>query len=235
MSTVTMVLVFLTAVVVSAFLARLLRFKVPLPIVQIAIGAALSSVFGFKVPLDPELFFLLFIPPLLFLDGWRIPKGAFFRDWKPILTLAIGLVVFTVVGVGLLVSWLIPAMPMAVAFALAAILAPTDPVAVSALTTRAPIPSRLMHMLEGESLLNDATGLVCFSFAVAAAVTGTFSLASASMSFVMVAGGGLLIGLGITVLVGLVNRVLVRRMGEEPGTQIIITLLIPFAAYLVAE
>ncbi|WP_019142719.1 Na+/H+ antiporter [Noviherbaspirillum massiliense] len=235
MQTVTMVLVLLLAVVVSGFLARLSPVKLPLPLVQIAAGAALSYAFGFNVPLDPEIFFLLFIPPLLFLDGWRIPKGAFFRDLRPILTLAIGLVIFTVVGMGVFIDWLIPAMPLAVAFALAAILSPTDPVAVSAIASRAPIPSRLMHILEGESLLNDASGLVCFRFAVAAALTGGFSLTSASWSFVQVAGGGLLVGIAVALVIGLANQQLVRFAGEDPGIQILISLLIPFSAYLAAE
>lgn len=235
MHVVTMVLVFLLAVVVSGFIARLLPWKIPLPLLQIVIGACMSFLFGFDVALDPHLFFLLFIPPLLFLDGWRIPKGALFRDWKPILMLAIGLVVFTVMGIGLAIEWLIPSIPLAVAFALAAILSPTDPVAVSAMTSGTPLPSRLMHILEGESLLNDATGLVCFSFAVAAALTGTFSMAGATLSFVKVAGGGVVTGLALTWAVGRLNRWLVSVAGEEPAIQILVSLLIPFAAYLLAE
>ncbi|MFC3716597.1 Na+/H+ antiporter [Luteimonas soli] len=234
MHVVMMVLLFLLAVVVSGFIARLLPLKVPLPLLQIALGAGLSWI-GFDVAFDPHLFLLLFIPPLLFLDGWRIPKGAFFRDWKPILALAIGLVVFTVVGMGWFIEWLVPAMPLAVAFALAAILSPTDPVAVAAMTHNSPLPPRLMHILEGESLLNDATGLVCFSFAVTAALTGHFSLAEASLSFVLVAGGGVAVGVAVTWLIGRANRLLVRRGGEDPGIQILVSLLIPFAAYLVAE
>ena len=234
MPVVTMVLLFLLAVVLSGFLARLLPLKVPLPLLQIAIGAGLSWV-GFDVDFDPRLFLLLFIPPLLFLDGWRIPKGAFFRDWKPILALAIGLVVFTVIGMGWFIEWLVPAMPLAVAFALAAILSPTDPVAVGAMTHNSPLPPRLMHILEGESLLNDATGLVCFTFAVTAALTGTFSLADASLSFVLVAGGGAMVGLVVTWIIGKLNLLLIQRAGEDTGIQILVSLLIPFAAYLAAE
>src|SRR5690606_14738204 len=118
-----------------------------------------------------------------------------------ILALAIGMVVVTVVGMGYFIHWLIPAVPLAVAFALAAILSPTDPVAVSAMTSSTPLPSRLMHILEGESLLNDATGLVCFSFAVAAALTGEFSLGSASVSFLAVAGGGIVAGLAVVAII----------------------------------
>ncbi|KFN50616.1 Na+/H+ antiporter [Arenimonas composti] len=234
MTEVAIVLVMLLAVVASSFLSRLLHGRLPLPLLQIAIGAGLST-FGFEVAFEPHLFLLLFIPPLLFLDGWRIPKGAFFHDWKPILTLAIGLVVFTVVGMGWFIHWLVPIFPVAVAFALAAILSPTDPVAVGAMTANAPMPSRLLHILEGESLLNDATGLVCFTFAVAAAMTGVFSVADASVSFVLVGGGGVLIGVAVTWLIGLANRFLIRKTGEDPSTQILISLLMPFAAYLAAE
>ena len=235
MFAVTIVLVLLLALVASTFVARLLPWKLPLPLLQILIGAGLSEVIGFDIEFEPHLFLLLFIPPLLFLDGWRIPKGALFQNWRPILTMAIGLVVFTVAAMGYFIHWLLPAVPLAVAFALAAILSPTDPVAVGAMTADSPLPSRLMHILEGESLLNDATGLVCFSFAVAAVLTGSFSLAQASLSFVVVAGGGVLTGLGVTWAIGRLNRVLVARAGEEPGIQILISLLIPFAAYLAGE
>lgn len=234
MSVVTMVLAFLLAVVASVFISRLLPVKIPLPILQIALGAALS-VFGFDVEFEPHLFLLLFIPPLLFLDGWRIPKDALFNELKPIMSLAIGLVVVTVIGIGVFIHWLIPAMSIAVAFALAAILSPTDPVSVSAMTVGSPLPSKMAHILEGESLLNDATGLVCFSFAVTAALTGTFSLADATLGFVLVAFGGVLAGLVVTWIIGRLNRFLVKRTGEEPAIQILISLLIPFTAYLVAE
>ncbi|HVY59388.1 MAG TPA: Na+/H+ antiporter [Xanthobacteraceae bacterium] len=233
MEAVATVLVLMVAVVMSAISARLLP-KVPLPLLQIVIGALLSYA-GFNVRLDPEIFFLLFIPPLLFLDGWRIPKGAFFNDWRAILTLALGLVVFTVLGVGLLIDTMIPAMPLAVAFALAAILSPTDPVAVTAITRGAPIPSRLMHILEGEALLNDASGLVCFRFAVAAALTGTFSLSEASIGFLSAATGGVLAGVAIAWTAAATYHWLSRKIGGEPGTEILIGILIPFAAYMAAE
>ncbi len=185
--------------------------------------------------LDPEIFFLLFIPPLLFLDGWRIPKQGLFRDKGMILELALGLVFCTVLGMGLFIHWIIPAMPYSVAFALAAIVTPTDPVAVSAITQRVTIPKRIMHVLEGESLLNDASGLVCFRFAVAAALTGTFSVSSATLTFVWLAFGGIGIGVGLTYGISYVKAWIGRRFGEESGSQVLISLLIPFAAYQVAE
>ena len=164
------ILFLLLAVVVSGSIARM--SGVALPLVQIALGAVIVLISGESVDLEPDIFFLLFLPPLLFLDGWRIPKEAVFRDRAVVLELALGLVVFTVLGVGFLIHWMIPGMPLAVAFALAAILSPTDPIAVQAVAARAPIPKRLMHILEGESLLNDATGLTCMRIAVIAATTG---------------------------------------------------------------
>lgn len=225
----------LAAVVASAVVVRVLPLAVPTPLVQIALGAAIAAGTDLSVQLNPELFFLLFLPPLLFLDGWRIPKEGLLRDKGMILELAFGLVVATVLGVGLFIHWLIPAMPLAVAFALAAIVSPTDPVAVSAITERIQVPKRVMHVLEAESLLNDASGLVCFRFAVAAALTGAFSLSEAALTFVQLAFVGVLVGCGLTYGIMYGKTWISRRFGEEAGSQVIISLLIPFAAYEAAE
>ncbi len=235
MYSIEVVLAMLLAVLASGYLVRVLPFSLPLPLVQIGLGAVISGVLDEGVVLEPEIFFLLFLPPLLFLDGWRIPKDDLFRDRVVILELALGLVVFTVVGAGLLIHWMIPAVPLPVAFALAAIVSPTDPVAVSSIAKRAPIPKRLMHILEGESLLNDASGLVCFRFAVAAVVTGGFSLASASLTFLWLALAGVGVGVGFTLAVSRAQSCLSRHFGEESGTPILLSLLIPFGAYLLAE
>lgn len=228
-------LAMLLAVLASGYVVRVLPFSLPLPLVQIALGAVVAGSFNRGVGLDPDIFFLLFLPPLLFLDGWRIPKDGLFRDLSVVLQLALGLVVFTVVGAGFLIHWLIPAMPLPVAFALAAIVSPTDPIAVSSIAARVPIPKRLMHILEGESLLNDASGLVCFRFAVAAAMTGGFSLASASLTFLWLAAAGLAVGVGFTLGATKAQLWLSRHFGEESGAPILLSLLIPFGAYLIAE
>lgn len=235
MAPIELVLAMLLAVIVSGYLVRIIPFSLPLPIVQIALGGAISGVLHRGVVLEPSVFFLLFLPPLLFLDGWRIPKDGLFRDRSTILQLALGLVVFTVVGAGYLIHLMIPAMPLAVAFALAAVISPTDPVAVSSIAKRVSIPRRLMHILEGESLLNDASGLVCFQFAVAAALTGAFSLRSASLTFLWLALAGLACGIAFTLAVAFVQQRLTRRFGEEGGSPILLNLLIPFGAYLLAE
>jgi CPA1 family monovalent cation:H+ antiporter len=227
------VLLLLLAVVVSGSIARITR--IALPLVQIGLGAAIVLITGKTVDLEPDIFFLLFLPPLLFLDGWRIPKEDLFRDRAVILELALGLVLFTVVGLGFLIWWMIPEMPLPVAFALAAILSPTDPIAVQAIAARAAIPKRLMHILEGESLLNDATGLTCMRIAVAAATTGAFSIGHAVGTFAWLALVGIAVGVLVTMAISYAKSFVSRRWGEDVGAQILVSLLIPFAAYLVAE
>ena len=234
MEAIAVALFLLLAVVVSGAIARMSPVPLPLPLVQIALGS-IASVANLGVALKPDIFFLLFLPPLLFLDGWRIPKEGLFRDKGTILELALGLVLFTVVGVGFFINWMIPEMPVAIAFALAAIVSPTDPIAVSAIAARVPIPKRLMHILEGESLLNDASGLVCMRFAVAAALNGTFSLVDAFGTFLWVAIGGIALGVGVTWIITVAKNWVSQHFGEETGSQILISLLIPFGAYLLAE
>ena len=235
MDSIEVVLAMLLAVVASAYIKRLLPPAIPLPLVQIALGALIAAKSSHGVDLEPELFFLAFLPPLLFLDGWRIPKSGLLRDKGTILELALGLVIFTVVGAGFLIHWLIPAMPLPVAFALAAIISPTDPIAVSSIASNTPIPKRLMHILEGESLLNDASGLVCFRFAVAAAMTGSFSVGTAAITFAWLVVAGIGAGVGVTLAVTWAQRWLSRRFGEPVGSPILVNLLLPFGAYLVAE
>jgi Na+/H+ antiporter len=232
---ITIILLLLAAVMASSVIARASPISLPLPFVQIALGALIAQTVDFRVDLDPEIFLLLFIAPLLFLDGWRIPREGLLQDKWTIAALAFGLVVFTVVGGGFFIQWLIPPMPIAVAFALASVLSPTDAVAVSAIAKRVPIPKRLMHVLEGESLLNDASGLVCLRFAVAAALTGTFSIVEASTTFAWLVVGGIATGAIIALLATTAKDWISRRFGEEIGSQILISLLIPFGAYLVAE
>ena len=233
MQTAYTVLILLMLVGVSRLLGRLI--PLPLPLVQIAAGAVLAwPTLGLHVTLNPELFLFLFLPPLLFSDGWRMPKREFWRLRGPILTLAVGLVLFTVVGAGYFIHWLLPAIPLPVAFALAAVLSPTDAVAVSAIAQNR-LPAPLMHMLQGEALMNDATGLVTFKFALAAAITGVFSLTNASMAFVLVACGGLATGVALSWLVGRLRSWMIARGWDDPATHVVFMLLLPFAAYVLAE
>ena len=234
MSAIMVVLALLLCVAAAAVIERVLRF--PLPLTQIALGAAVTVPdFGLHVELEPHLFMLLFVPPLLFADGWRMPKREFFQLRERILALAFGLVLITVVSVGYLLHWMIPAMPLAAAFALAAVLSPTDAVAVSALAGGAGIPKRLMYILEGEALMNDASGLTAFKFAIAAAATGAFSLAHASVAFVAVSVGGLAIGIAMGWAMAVFQHWLSGWSRIQAQGVIVMTLLLPFAAYLLAE
>ncbi|MEW6257047.1 MAG: Na+/H+ antiporter [Pseudomonadota bacterium] len=235
METISITLVLLLAVVLSGPLERLLWIRIPRPFIQIALGGAIALSTDLSITLHPDVFFLLFLPPLLFLDGWRTPRQGLRRDFGLILGLAIGLVVFTVLGLGTFIHWMIPAMPLAVAFALAAIVSPTDALAVSAILAGRAMPERLMHVLEGESLLNDASGLVCMNFAVAAVMTGAFSLGAAASEFVWLAVGGVLCGVAVTGAAAMAKHIVSVRFGEEAGAQVLISLLMPFGAYLAAE
>ncbi|GLS40609.1 Na+/H+ antiporter [Mesorhizobium tianshanense] len=228
------ILIVLVFVAVSGALVRLVR--VPLPVLQIAIGAALAwPVRGIHVEIDPELFLLVFIPPLLFGDAYGAPKRELLALRGPILDLAIGLVFFTIVGFGYALHWLVPSVPLVVAFALAAVLSPTDAVAVSSIVDKNVVPARLMHILEGESLLNDASGLVMFRFAVAAALTGSFSFAAASLSFLYAVAVGILAGV-VALFVAAKALQLLNRIGGVPAeAQVLIMILLPFVAYLGAE
>ena len=236
MHTVEIVLIVLLLGALTGIAARYLR-GVPLPLIQIALGAALSwPEHGLHIALDPELFLALFIPPLLFADGWRIPKREFFALYVPILRLAFGLVLFTVLGLGALIHGFVPGVPLSVAFALAAVVSPTDAVAVSAITRNLGMPAKTMHVLQGESLLNDASGLVALKFAVAATLTGVFSWTAAAREFAWVAAGGLALGalLGFAFAFG--REAVTRRVGDVAATQMALLLvLLPFATYLLAE
>ncbi|MEG1201566.1 MAG: Na+/H+ antiporter, partial [Comamonas sp.] len=154
----------------------------------------------------------------------------------PVVALAVGLVLFTVIGLGYLIHWMIPEMPLTVAFALAAVISPTDAVAVSAITRNLGMPPHTMHVLEGESLLNDASGLVALKFAIAATLTGVFSWTQVTREFLWIALGGL----GIGALVGwgfsYLREAVTRRLGDVAATQMVLLLvLLPFAAYLLGE
>ena len=226
-----LLLVALSGVIVG-FLPQL-----PLPLLQVGIGAlAALPVTGVRLAFDPQLFLVLFVSPLLFVDGWRVPKREFFQLRGPILTLALGLVLFTVIGAGYFVHGIIPVIPLSVAFALAAVLSPTDAVAVSAVSGRTRVPPRLMHVLEGEAILNDASGLVALKFAVATTLTGRFSFWEATGNFFVIALGGLAVGVAVAWAFSWVQDKLISWRGEALGFQVmLLRLLLPFGVYLLAE
>jgi CPA1 family monovalent cation:H+ antiporter len=198
------------------------------------VGAALLPAFP-RLALDPGFFFLCFLPPLLFSDGWLMPLREFARARRPILFLAIGLVAFTTVVVGFVAHWIVPGLPLAMALALGAIVSPTDAVAVSAVTDRLRVPARLTTILSGESLMNDASGLVAFKFALAAVAVGTFSLRRLAVEFSLISAGGFATGLAIGYGVGRIRDLLARMHVADPFVETTLSLMTPYAAYLLAE
>ncbi|MEI7254317.1 Na+/H+ antiporter [Dickeya dadantii] len=231
------ILIMTLIVSLSGVVTRILPFQIPLPLMQIVLGAMLAwPQFGLHVDFNPELFMVLFIPPLLFADGWKTSTREFLHHMREILGLALVLVVITVVGIGYLLHWMVPEMPLVAAFALAAVLSPTDAVALSGIVGEDRIPKKLMGILQGEALMNDASALVSLKFAVAIAMgTMVFTVYGATLAFLQVALGGLLAGIGVTWVYSKSLSLLGHQNDDDAATQIVLLLLLPFAAYLIAE
>ena len=229
------ILLMLSAVFVSNILNRFLPM-IAVPLIQVMLGIVLAlPLTDHSLELSPELFLLLFIAPILFNDGVNVDKKALWRERKSIVSLSIGLVFVTVGLLGTFIHWLLPDLPFAAAFALAAALAPTDAVAVSALAEKVKVPHKIRHTLEGESLINDASGLVSFQFALAALMTGAFSIWNAGTTFVLISIGGILLGALLSFLKILLMRKL-RTLGMENSTSfILMEVLLPFLIFVIAE
>lgn len=209
---------------------------IPTALIQVALGVLLVLVYDdITFDIETEWFLLLFIAPLLFNDGSRFPREELWRMKGPILGNAIILVLLTTVVGGYFIHWLIEEIPLAAAFALAAILSPTDPVAVNGIAQRIRIPQKVLSLVRGESLINDASGLVAFNYAVVAVVTGYFSLTEAVLdfSYKFVVGGvlGLILGLLVISI-----RVILRKQGINDVTfHTLLQIMTPFLIFIVTE
>jgi Na+/H+ antiporter len=223
---------FLGLMVAITLLSVLARWiGVPYPVLLVLGGLGLGFLPGLPdVRLDPDLVLLIFLPPLLYgaaiFSSLRDLRAAL----RPISLLAIGLVVVTTCSVAAVAHALIGGMPWAAAFALGAVVAPTDPLAVTTIAGRVGLPRSILTLLEGESLINDGTALTVYRVAVAAAVGGSFSLSHAGMQFVGDAVGGVAIGLAVGFLV-----TAIRKPIEDPPVEVVISLATGYAAYLPAE
>jgi Na+/H+ antiporter len=223
------IVLLLLLVATLVVLAR--KLAVPYPVLLVIAGLGLSFIPHLpEVKLNPEIVFFFFLPPLIYpaalFTSWR----DFRSNLRPILLLAIGLVLITTVTIAWVAHTIVPMLPWAVAFALGAIVSPPDAIAATAVVRRLSVPRRIETILEGESLVNDATALVALQFAVAALLTGSFSIGQATVRFVLVALGG--IGFGF--VVGFVMRWVHRHL-DDPPVQITFSLMTPFLAYLLAE
>ena len=229
------ILIFLAVVIVSSFVHTFIP-KVPLAFIQIILGMIL---FILPVPVefnfDSELFMLATIAPLLFVEGVNVSRVHLRRYIKPVMLMALGLVITTVIGVGLFIHLVWPDLPIGAAFAIAAILCPTDAPAVQAITQGKVLPKGAMTILEGESLLNDAAGIISFKIAVGVLVTGAFSLFEAIQQFLIASIGGAIVGLLIGILLVRFRLTLTRRGIENINMFVFLQLLTPFVTYLVAE
>lgn len=236
MATLQLALLLLATVLASAVLDQMLS-RIPLPLIQIACGVvvALIAQQRISITLNPELFLVLFIAPLLFHEAREADKTSLWKNRRTMMSYAISLVVAIVLAVGFAVHALVPSIPLAAAFALGAALGPTDPLAVASISRQADIPERQRTTLQGESLLNDASGIVSFQFAVTAAVTGAFSLVEAVGEFLVEFVGALLVGVVLGyALAKFANKV--RGMGLENTTfHVSLEIITPFAAYLLGE
>jgi CPA1 family monovalent cation:H+ antiporter len=206
------------------------RLHIPYPILLVLGGLAISLlpiVPDFQLP--PDLVLLAFLPPLIFGAAFATPVQELRANVAPITAMAIGLVLATACAVAV-VAHEVMELPWAAAFVLGAVVGPTDPVAATLVARRLGVPRRLVAIVEGESLVNDATSLVLYRFAVAAVVTGAFTLWKAGLTFLWTAAAGVAIGL----FVAWCARRLGRRL-DNPRAEIVITLMIPFVAYLPAE
>ena len=228
-------LIFVALVIVSSFVHTFIP-KVPLAFIQIFLGMILYlTPIPVEFNFDSELFMVTLIAPLLFVEGVNVSRVHLRKCIKPVMMMALGLVITTVIGVGLFIHWIWPELPIGAAFAIAAILCPTDAVAVQAITNGKVLPKGSMTILEGESLLNDAAGIISFKIAVGVLITGTFSIFDAIQQFLIASIGGAIVGLLIGMALVRFRLTLMRRGIENINMFTFIQLLTPFVTYLIAE
>jgi Na+/H+ antiporter len=217
------------AIVILDVIAK--KVSLPPAAAQIVGGVLIAMIPGLPIlEINPEFLLVVILPPLLMEGAFVTVISDFKQHLSGILLLAIGAVVFTTLTVGLMVNWLLPSLPLAACFALGAIVSPPDAVAAKAVLKRIPLPRKIMIVLEGESLLNDASGLVLYKFAVAAALTGAFSMQAALTEFTILITGGIALGVVIgTVVVKLLKLV------TETYIAIIITTIPAWLSYILGE
>ena len=235
METFEFVLIVLTCVAASSVIDKFVN--VSIPVIQVIIGLLVALILPSvqEIHLESELFMLLFIAPLLFNETRETNIRALLLNLNSILSLAIALVVVSVLSVGYALHLMVPSIPLAAAFALASALGPTDAATVTALKSNIHLTHRQQTLLSGESLINDASGVVAFQFSVAAAVTGAFSLIDAAGSFTVLFVGGVVMGIVTGFAFSAINAMLGRLGYEDTVANVLYEVLTPFLVYLLAE
>lgn len=208
------------------------KIKIPYPILLVLAGIGIGLIPGLPhIELNPETVFLLFLPPILYAAAWNTSWADFKAAKRPITLLAIGCVIFTTCAVAWVAHLFIPGLGWPEAFVLGAIISPPDAVAATSATKGLGIPKRIITILEGESLVNDATGLIAYRYAVAAVVSGAFNFWQAGFQFLIVATGGIALGL----FMGFIFKWIHKLTPDNPTTDTTLTFLAPFISYLLAE
>ncbi|GIN91611.1 Na+/H+ antiporter [Siminovitchia terrae] len=229
------VILLLVCLLISNVISHYIPF-IPTALTQIAFGIILAFFLeDLTFTIETEWFLLLFVAPLLYNDGRHYPREELWKMRAPIFGNAIVLVLLTTIGGGFFIHWLIPSIPLTAAFALAAILSPTDPVAVNGIAKRIHIPERVLNLVRGESLINDASGLVAFNYAVAAVVTGYFSLSKALIDFTYVFLAGAILGFILILIITWVRFTLQKQGVSDATFHSLLQILTPFLIYIIAE
>lgn len=225
------IIIFLLAVLISLS-ALIQRTSVPQPILLVVAGLLIGFIPALPdLALDPQIIFLIFLPPLLFDAASQTSWHDFRADIRPISALAISLVFFTTFAVAVTAHYLIPHFGWALAFLLGAIISPTDAVAATGIIKELNLNRRVMTILEGESLVNDASALIAYRHALTAVLTGSFVFWDASLQFLLVAGGGVAVGIVVGYILVFVHRKITNNSLVETG----LSLLTPYLAYIAAE
>ncbi|HTV00763.1 MAG TPA: cation:proton antiporter, partial [Luteitalea sp.] len=208
------------------------RLRIANPLLLVLGGLAIACVPGLPhIQLEPDLVFLLFLPPLLYEAAWFTSWREFWKWKRSIAMLAFGLVLFTSAVVAHVSVAVIPGFTLALGFLLGGIISPPDAVAATSVLKGLPIPKRAITILEGESLVNDASSLIVFRFALAAVMTGHFSASEAVREFIVAAGGGVVVGVALAAAIYTLHRLL----PTTPSIDTALTLLSPYVMYLAAE
>ena len=208
---------------------------IPVSLIQVGLGLVVALLLNVQVKLQTDWFMLVFIAPMLYNDGREFPKQELWELRGAIFANAIVLVFITTILGGFLIHVLIPTIPLAVGIALAAILSPTDPIAVQSISEGVKLPKEILHLVSGESLINDASGLIGFKYALAAAVTGTFVLGQAIGDFFYISLVGLAVGLALITIIQLIRDILRREGINDIVFNVVLQILTPFAIYFIAE
>ena len=235
MPTIETILIMVFLILLSNIIFKFTK-KISVTLIQIFLGALYGLLpVGGSLTMETDIFLLIFIAPILFMDGRRFKNRELIDFKKPILYMVLGLVFLNVVLCGFLIYFIIDGIPLPLAFAFAAVLSPTDAVAVKSIAGSVKLPRNVNTIIEGESMFNDASGLVAFNFAIVAQLTGVFSIGDIAAGFIYISVGGLLLGVIAALVISLATTQFKKIGITEPNFYTLVQMLTPFVVFLLAE